>query len=1271
MKQIVTYLVLVLSLGVSIRSFAQSSQNPGPYCYGLYSNQPCNQSGPSNSPTNFINDFIDNFVTSGATSNISNIGSGCNSGVVSTGTINYVNNCLYMQVAPGQTITCTLQSGITFQQGFAIWVDWNQDNTFGTTEYMGGTNTVPPAATPTTITFVIPPGTPNGTYRMRVRCAYNTTGPSITPCGTFGYGETEDYTIFVGPVPATAGVPSGTVSLTSSVICVGQSLNFNFNSGYPGTLTYSWTGPNSYSSTLQNPTITGAGTAESGVYTVLASNGICPITRTVSALVVAYPTFTPVSNNYVICQGGNVIVTASMQVVSSPYTFSWTGVNPGLIFNPQLQITTIQPALLPPTVSQHLATYSITVSPTVNPSCSVTQTIGIMVNNPPTPTINIPAPFCDSSPTLTMSAIPPGGVWGGNAAVSANGIFTPSAISNTLNSINYTVNIGSCHSSNTATFIVSKFHTAALSSSLNLCALDAPVNLMNIVVDPTTGGWTGTGVSNNFFNPNLPTGTYILRHRTVSIPFNNVCPDSINLAVPVFNPPTPTITAIAPKCDSSPTVALTAFPSGGIWSGNPAVSPSGIKTHSVATIGTNTVIYTAGQGTCTASSSATFWVSHFNTAALNGVIPDQCATGSPFNLMSIVQNTHGTWSPLNPSIPALNPPNVFTPSSLFPTGNYVLQYYNTPTPYVPGLCDATSTISLFLLNPPHPTIAQAGPFCSSNSAVQLSVSPATGHWVQNAYLNSTGIFSPSLAPIGTNTVEYIIGTSTCNAHQSSTINVEAFVPATISGQIEDQCNTSLSIPLDPYVANLGGYWTGTALSGHNFNPSLAGAGVFTLTYHTASHPSGLCPDQQSMAIHVYSLATPNITQVGPFCSRSGPVQLMVSPVGGVFGGGPIGAVSQSGLFNPAGAAIGENYINYTVSVGPCHAETQTRILVEGFISADLSSAISPVCRNQQAFNLNSYALNPSGHWSGPGVVNNMFDPSQANIGVQNVLIYETLSANSLCRDTSEASILVKDIPVVTASADKYSDCAPMEVTFNSPSYNIGLGKWIISDGTEYTGLSAQHTFTSAGSYTVTFTYKDDEATGCEARYTIPNTLVVRTTPKADFSYSPQEITVSDPEVLFTNLTSALGDNTYLWTIQGQSSSQEVQPKATFSKPGNYRVSLMATNIYGCKNTVSKTIEVKNNFNVYIPNSFTPNYDGLNDVFIPVFTPYGLDPRTYEMEIFDRWGKEVFHSRDVTKGWDGTIQGEIIKEDSYVYRIRFKDLDGQSYTRTGRVTPLKN
>src|SRR4051812_34276078 len=113
--------------------WAQSTGNGSPgtnssgnYCKGSYSSGRCNQSGTSNSAGNSVNDFINGFYTQGATANITHTNSGCNCEGGPVICDNYFAYCShYLQVQAGQTLTCYIQSGITYAQGFAIWVDWN------------------------------------------------------------------------------------------------------------------------------------------------------------------------------------------------------------------------------------------------------------------------------------------------------------------------------------------------------------------------------------------------------------------------------------------------------------------------------------------------------------------------------------------------------------------------------------------------------------------------------------------------------------------------------------------------------------------------------------------------------------------------------------------------------------------------------------------------------------------------------------------------------------------------------------------------------------------------------------------------------------------------------------------------------------------------------------------------------------------------------------------------------------------------------------------
>ena len=1065
----------------------------------------------------------------------------------------------------------------------------------------------------------------------------------------------------------------------SGIICANSPVTLSITANTSSAVTsFTWLGPNSYGSNQAIQVLTGL--QASGVYTLMGTvnstiNGT-PYTNTCQATtnvsVVAYPQFTINPSLATICQGGSVTAAVAFTNTGPPPVaqFNWQATLPGsIIWAPQQSSTLIQPPILPATTSLATMVYSLTVTPVLK-NCPTTQTMAIIINNPFTPSLGLPGPLCNNQNPIILAATPGGGTWSANPALSASGQFSPSISAIGTNTVRYSVSVGLCDVSNTGTIEVSRFHTAALSGSVSTrCVQDPVYYLKNIVQDTTTGSWSGTSVSNNFFNPSgLATGNYVLTYNSPSFPNPTVCPSSTTYVMAVFNPPTPQISTIIPRCNTSTTMQLSASPVGGVWSGNSGVSAMGVQTPSLNSNGVNSVTYTAGQGTCVASSSRTFAVSRFNTAALTGSVPPLCVSSTGFNLISIVQNTTGVWSGVSVNN------GVFTPAGL-PTGIYTLSYNTSSFPDA-GLCPDASSIHVSVLNPPTPSIQATGPFCSQDGPVQIQVIPPLGQWLSSSYLSNTGMFSPSLAPIGSNMVAYSIGTSTCNTQQTIFVSVEAFVPATVVQQLRDLCVTTPVVNLAPFTANTSGNWVGQGITGNNFSPAMSGAGLFQLIYKTASQPSNLCPDADTLAVRVYSLAPPLVNPVGPFCTNAFPVKLKVSPLGGVFAGTNTGALNNQGLFNPALGVIGKNLISYSISSGPCIAYTQATIEIETFVSAAvIRQPDLAYCVNREPFNLNGFVQNTGGTWNGPGLVGaNMFDPSTSNVGSKNILTYHTQSKNNalLCPDVSTLVLNVKNLPNASISTSSLSGCAPLQVRFSSPENTSGKGLWSLDDGAKQEGFSMAHTFTSSGTYNVVYNYEDTEAPGCAVQVKLNQPVVVYPQPQANFEL-PDEITMNDPKIKFINTSTPLADNYYLWTVQGMGQYFDVHPIIEFPERGTYRIHLQATDVRGCKAEVSRFAEVKNDLGYYIPNSFTPNFDGLNDVFMPVFSPYGLDQEGYSLRVFDRWGREVFSTRNISTGWDGSFMnkgGSILKEDVYTYQVQFRDLDARVNQRQGSVTLLR-
>ena len=150
-------------------------------------------------------------------------------------------------------------------------------------------------------------------------------------------------------------------------------------------------------------------------------------------------------------------------------------------------------------------------------------------------------------------------------------------------------------------------------------------------------------------------------------------------------------------------------------------------------------------------------------------------------------------------------------------------------------------------------------------------------------------------------------------------------------------------------------------------------------------------------------------------------------------------------------------------------------------------------------------------------------------------------------------------------------------------------------------------------------------------------------------------------------------NGWIWSFtQGmpsQSSDEEVIVTFPREEAGTYPVELIVTNLFGCTDTIERTVEIDGVFSVYVPNAFTPNSDRTNDLFLPVIKD--TDRRDYDFSVFDRWGTEIFHTAEMEAGWDGTVKGAEPKTDVYTWKLHVRSsVDGISRAFTGKVTVLR-
>jgi gliding motility-associated-like protein len=175
-------------------------------------------------------------------------------------------------------------------------------------------------------------------------------------------------------------------------------------------------------------------------------------------------------------------------------------------------------------------------------------------------------------------------------------------------------------------------------------------------------------------------------------------------------------------------------------------------------------------------------------------------------------------------------------------------------------------------------------------------------------------------------------------------------------------------------------------------------------------------------------------------------------------------------------------------------------------------------------------------------------------------------------------------------------------------------------------------------------------------------------PQADFKYSPEHPVEKMDEVLFTNSSEGEGQISWRWFFNADPAYRPNAQQAAFvfAEAGNYPVVLVVKTEHGCADTVIKSIVIGVDFNVFVPNTFSPNNDGSNDVFKAVTRGVKL----YNLQIFDRWGARIFSSGDVDAAWDGTYKGEPCKADVYTWTIDVSSTRGERKQLRGHVTLLR-
>jgi gliding motility-associated-like protein len=248
--------------------------------------------------------------------------------------------------------------------------------------------------------------------------------------------------------------------------------------------------------------------------------------------------------------------------------------------------------------------------------------------------------------------------------------------------------------------------------------------------------------------------------------------------------------------------------------------------------------------------------------------------------------------------------------------------------------------------------------------------------------------------------------------------------------------------------------------------------------------------------------------------------------------------------------------------------------------------------------------------------------------------------------------------IITTNVNIYN-VPPMDITIGDngcPELTISMTNnavgtdcnWVVS-GPGWTQVytdcgTITDTYVNSGFYDVTLTMTSVD--GCPMDTTIVNGFQVYPEPVASFNWDPNEGSIINNTINFTNQSIGTISNT--WDFGDGGTSIGYHESHTYSDTGHYNVTLDVVNSYGCTDTTTGLIIINDMFFLFVPNSFTPNGDSYNNVFKPIVS--GHDIHRYTLYIYDRWGEILFESHNSEVGWDGTYKGTISQDGVYVWKI---------------------
>jgi gliding motility-associated-like protein len=919
------------------------------------------------------------------------------------------------------------------------------------------------------------------------------------------------------------------------------------------------------------------------------------------------------------CSGSTGSATANVSAGFPPYTYSWNTTPP--------QTTATATGLAP-------GTYTVTVDDAGACTPPITQTVTVGNSGSATaPTFNQVAPIC-SGGTFTLPTSSTNGI---------TGTWSPAIDNTSTTTYTFTPAAGQCATTTTMSVTVNPNVTPTFTQVAPICS-GGTFTLPTTSTNSITGTWSPA------IN-NTATTTYTFS------PTAGQCATTQTMSVTVGPPSTPTFTQVGPYCSGTVVPALPTSSNEGF---------TGTWTPAINNTATTTYTFTPVAGQCANNQTMTVSINPLVTPAFNQVAP--ICSGGTFTLPTTSTNSiTGTWSP------TIN--NSSTTTYTF-------------TPSV-GQCANNQTMTVSVNQPVTPTFNQLGPFCQGSIAPSFSNTSLEG---------ISGVWGPpgiNTGVSGTNTYAFVPNAGQCANNQTMIITVNplitpsftqiapicvggtftlptastnsitgtwspainntvtttyTFTPTVGQCAINQTMTVNVGAPITPTFTAIGPFCQGnniylptSSTEGFTGTWSPAVNNTATTTY-TFTPTAGLCATTTTFNVVVNPIPTVSINETPSICEgQSTTLTTTVSAIGGSFSWQPNSETTNQISVSPTSST---NYsVVYTLN-GCTSFPANTTVTVNPNIPVDAGQNIT-ICSGE-AVTLTASGT-PANVWTG-GVADGVsFVPTQTTV------YYVTGTSANGCITSDSVIVTVNNNPVIIAG-NPQTVCIGQQVTLSGSGAGSGASySWD-------NGMIDGQAFSVNG--TVAYTVTGTDVNGCSGSATVIVTGLP--IPVAQFTASPQsgEIPLN---VSFTNLSTNATD--FVWDFGnnlGATATDLSSQNSIYANFGVYTVWLTASNGI-CSDSTSAIITATANPWLFVPNVFTPNEDGANEIWM-VQTK---NMATIDLIILNRWGNVMAKIEDLTGGWDGkTPNGTDAVDGTYFYKYTAKAINGEEFSGHGFLTLIR-